>query len=222
MNKKGRVPGVMPLYFFHACCQVVLRQEELVPALAKVLGVKPDGVFYIWAARKCEQTGFFDGEKWRYFFHGLECDLKNLKDGRFLRIDFGPAGRFDAFTAWGVTQFVMTSKEPWPDFSELRDYLAKDSPPYTEHSGSAEKAERLLDRLQRWGLVDTADKQLLALAKKHTRKDPQGISVLSLPSDRPEHTFYDLSVCNRKVLSPAGRRLHNFLSRAELSTVCAP
>src|SRR5438093_10228457 len=149
MDQNGRVPGVMPLYFFHACCQVVLRQEELVPALAKVLGVRPDEVFYTWAARKCEQTGFLD-EKWRYFFHGLECDLRNLKDGRFLRIDFGPGGRFDAFTAWGVTQFVMTSKEPWPDFGELRDYLAKGALPYTEHSGSAEKAERLLDRLQRW------------------------------------------------------------------------
>src|SRR5205807_2783626 len=128
----------------------------------------------------------------------LECDLKNLNGGRFLRLDFGPGGRFDAFTAWGVTQFIMTSKAPWPDFGELRDYLAKGALPYTEHSGSAEKAERLLDRLQRWGLVETADKQLVALAKKHTRKDPQGVSVLSLPSERSALTSYDLSVSHRQ------------------------
>ena len=209
----------MAVDFFYACSQVVLRQEELLPGLAKKLGVNAREVFYVWAGRKCEQRGVLEGEEWSYFFHGLECDLKNLHDGRFLRIDFGPGGRFDAFTPWGVSQFVMTSKAPWPDFIGLREYLAQAGSAHHESSASLEKATGLCARLEKWGFIETADKLLLRLAKKHTRKK-SGIETLSLLPGRSERTYFDVSVANRKVLSAAGRRFLGFLERHKSAEIC--
>src|SRR5688572_23142460 len=92
-----------------ACREVVHRQHELLPLLAAALNVREEDVFYTWALRQCKQHGALEGTDWWYFFHGMECDLKNKVDGRFLRIDFGPDSSVDTFTAWGVLQYIMTS-----------------------------------------------------------------------------------------------------------------
>ena len=72
-----------------ACQEVVQRQHELLPLLAAAIQVREADVFYTWALRKCPQHGDVPETNWRFFFHGLECDLHNKTDGRFLRIDFG-------------------------------------------------------------------------------------------------------------------------------------
>src|SRR5437879_2699245 len=90
-----------------ACQELVHRQQEMLPLLAAALHVPEKEVFYTWALHKCKQHGDLEGTDWWYFFHGLECDLRNKADGRCLRIDFGPGGRVDTFTAWGVLQFIM-------------------------------------------------------------------------------------------------------------------
>src|SRR4051794_13571540 len=98
-----------PLEFdiVEACGEAELRQREMIPQLASALDAPVEEVFYTWAFRRCRQHGEIPNSPWRYFFHGLECDLKNTTDGRFLRLDFGPRGRIDTFTAWGVLQFIM-------------------------------------------------------------------------------------------------------------------
>ena len=90
-----------------ACQEAVARQHEMLPLLAETLRVPESEVFYTRAERRFQQHGDLEGTDWWYFFHGLECELRNRADGRILRIDFGPGGTVDTFTAWGVFQFIM-------------------------------------------------------------------------------------------------------------------
>ncbi len=195
--------------FLCACQEVVKRQQELVPALAHTLQVQPEQVFYHWAVPpRCSQTGRLANGEWDYFFHGLECNLKNVQDGRFLRVEFGPKGRFDTFSGWSVLQFVMTAQVPWHEFPDLRAFLADGPPPYDELSGSYEKTSLLSDRLERLGFVEAADKNLQRLVEQHTHVEPDGSRVVSLPTefnDITRYVFWDVQVCQRWILSDLGK-----------------
>jgi hypothetical protein len=193
--------------FLIACHESVARRRPLLADLGASLSVSPEELFYLWAERKCKQRGSFRGDEWTYFFHGYECDLRHARDGRFLRIDFGPHGNTDTFTSWGVAQFVMTSKSPWPDFPDLKAYLANRLPPYDEHSASLERAGALCDRLEGAGLIEPADRELLALAERHTTLNAQGIPTLRLPQGTPDRTYFDISVAQRKLITEAGKRM---------------
>lgn len=190
-----------------ACEQMLGRQKELATELARVLGLGPEELFYAWAERRCRQHGDLESNGWSFFFHGLECDLNNRLDGRFLRIDFGPGGRLDTFTAWRVLQFIMASRPPWPEFAELKRLLAKTEPPYDRHSGSLGRAVAWLQRLETLGLIGSADPDLSRFAEEHTRVNPQGVQVLSVPPEAPERLLFDMSVCHRKVISDKGRQM---------------
>lgn len=182
-----------------------MRQQELVPALAKTLGVQPSQVFYHWVIPpRCRQIGVIEETEWRYFFHGHECNLKHQADGRFLRLDFGPGGRFDTFTGWGILQFVMTSKAPRPEFPELQAYLAEKVPPFDELSGSYQRMTELWERLASLGWVEVVAPELVELEEQHTTIDADGRAVVKLPGvygdfTRPE--FWDVMVSHRWVIS---------------------
>jgi hypothetical protein len=176
--------------FLSACQETVYRQQELVPALAESLGVPPTEVFYQWVMQpRCEQRGTIIGTEWRYFFHGRECDLKH-SDGKFLRVDFGPGGRFDTFSGWGILQFVMTSKAPWQEFPELRVHLAKRQPPFDELSGSHEKMTALVSELKDSGLVEVID------IEPYSEK----------ANDPATRAFWDRQVRNVLVISERGKQ----------------
>jgi hypothetical protein len=207
--------GKMDLLFLSACQEAVTCQQEVVPALAGALQVKPEDVFYLWAERRCTQRGHFLGEQWAFFSHGLECDVKNPNDGRFLRLDFGPGGRFDTFTAWGIVQFIMASKSPWPDFEELKTFLAEAAPPYDEQSGSLERAAESWQRLENMGLLQIADKNLAALEQQYTTVNAHGFRVRSLPADFTPRQYHDISVCTRHVVSSEGRRMLELLKNGQ-------
>jgi hypothetical protein len=209
------VMGKTDLLFLSACQEAVARQHEIVPALASALQVKPEDVFYLWAERRCVQRGHFLGEQWAFFFHGLECDVKNQNDGRFLRLDFGPGGRFDTFTAWGIAQFIMASGSPWPAFEELKTLLAVSPPPYNEQSGSLERAAESWHRLELMGLLQIADKNLAAIEQKYTTVNAQGLKVRSLPADFPRRQYHDISVCSRHLISSAGQRMLELLKNGQ-------
>ncbi|HWG43697.1 MAG TPA: hypothetical protein VN688_12995 [Gemmataceae bacterium] len=190
-----------------ACHEVVLRQRELLPYLAETLKVAEDRVFYTWAFRQCKQHGDLAGTDWVYFFHGLECDLKNVTDGRFLRIDFGPHGRVDTFSAWGVLQFVMTSIPPWPEFPQLKACFAKGAPPFDQYSGALDKMVPIWDRLEAKGAFEEADPSLVELEAQHTSRGPDGLRYVRLPPELPEETQVDCSVAGRRQLSRYGLQL---------------
>ncbi len=184
-----------------ACREIVVRQHEFLPLLADALGVPPEEVFYTWAFRRCQQRGNLKGTDWGYFFHGLECDLRNPSDGRFLRIDFGPGGTVDSFTAWGVVQFVMTSAPPWAVFPSLREMLAQQGPPFDEFSGDVTRLHEIWDALMSKGMLEPAAEELLAFQDAHWTLGPEGIPVITFPEGTPERRRVDCMVAGRLRLS---------------------
>lgn len=202
--------------FLCACQELVCRQQKLLYEFSKTLNIQPEDIGYNWAICRNNQVGMIANTEWRYFFHGLECDLKHCSDGRFLRIDFGPHGRLDTFTGWGVLQFIMTSKAPWQEFPELRAYLAGKSPPFNELSGSYEKMINFLNKLEDLQLIGVADSELCILVEKHTTINAKGQRVVSLPEGLPERIYwFDSMVCNRLVISELGQQVINNREFAE-------
>jgi hypothetical protein len=206
----------MALQFLIACDESITRRRPILAELAALHNVRPDELFYLWAERRCQQRGSLGGGEWLYFFHGIECDLRHAQDGRFLRLDFGPHGITDAFTPWGAAQFIMTSKSPWPEFNDLKTYLADHAPPYDEYAASMERAGKLCDCLEEAGLIETADPELLVLAERHPSPNAEGLPTLRLPPGTPERTSFDIMVANRKVISDAGRKLLSSQAREAL------
>jgi hypothetical protein len=189
----------------NACYEAELRNQEMVPLLASMLGVSPDAVFYTVAIHRGRQHGELPGTPWSYFFHGYECDLKNADDGRFLRIDFGPGGRFDTITAWGVLQLIMTSTSPWLEFPALKELFADKAPPYNQYSGNLHRFGEYWDRLERQGCFETADLSLLQFKARYSRTDVSGIEVVEYPPETSPETSLDCSVAHRKHLSAHAR-----------------
>jgi hypothetical protein len=212
----------LDLRFLLACHESVGRRNPLLDDLAASLSVRPEELFYLWAERRCKQRGTLRGGEWAYFFHGFECNLRQVDDGRFLRVDFGPHGNTETFSSWGVAQFVMTSKSPWPDFGDLKAFLADGPPPYDEHSASLERAGQLGDHLERAGLIESADRQLLALSERHTTLNSNGIPTLRLPQGTPDRTYFDVSVARRKLISEEGQRLINLQTDRTFEIECDP
>jgi hypothetical protein len=208
MNQSAAGPPTpIELDVLEACHEVTLRQKELLPLLAKALQVPESEVFYTWAFRRCEQHGALAGTDWAYFFHGLECDLKNTADGRFLRIDFGPGGRVDTFTMWGVLQFIMTSVPPWREFARLKPFLAEAEPPFDEFSGDFAKMSSVWDHLVSRGAFEPADAGLVGWAAKHTSQGPDGITAVQPPPGTTQKTVIDCMVARRTRLSPEATRM---------------
>lgn len=190
-----------------ACQEGTLRHGEILRLLADALKVPEEQVYYTWAFRKCKQRGNLAGTDWIYYFHGRECDVKNTRDGRFLRFDFGPRGRIDTFTMWGVLQFIMASGAPWSEYQELKRQLAKNDPPYDEYSGSPEKMSLVWDSLEARGVFHKADAELVAFQAKHTSIGPDGLRRIRFPPGTSEELDADCSVAHRPILSPLGHSI---------------
>lgn len=188
--------------FLCACREAVVRQNDLLPELSRALGVSPTELYYTWMSQTIEQSGSFCGGEWDYVFHGLECDLSHCSDGRFLRVDFGPHGRTDTFSGWGILQFIMTSRAPRRSFPDLQEHLAEKPPPYHSWSGSHARMRSLMERLETAGFVQAADPELCACVERHTIIEPNGRRLLNFPEDLPERTVLDALVCYLWVLTP--------------------
>lgn len=208
--------SAIELEVLDACQEAELRRKQLLPHLAAALAVEPEEVFYHWALRRCPQHGTLADPEWGYFFHGLECDLKNKTDGRFLRFDFGPGGTIDTATAWGVLQFVMTTCAPWSEFRDLKERFAQTGPPYDQFSGDIAKFYEVWEQLEQQGCFETAAPQLVAWEAQHTSFGEDGIRHVRLPDDTPERVRLDCSVAHRKWLSAQGRGLLEKQQAAQL------
>jgi hypothetical protein len=193
--------------FLAAAEQLVELRLPLARELADQLGVRPEELFYLWAERRCKQRGFVQLKKWKYFFHGYECDFRHVSDGSLLRLDFGPRGNLETLTSWGIAQFTMSSKVPGQGFLELQKHLAKHAPPYDEYSGSLEVAAHLSDTLEQEGFIARVAPDLTAIAARHTTVDATGISTLRLSEGTPDRMYFDVSVANRMILTQFGKDL---------------
>jgi hypothetical protein len=195
-----------------ACHEAAVRRQEMLPVLAEVVGVDPGDVFYTWTVRRewllrrCGQHGPLGRAGWSFFFHGFECDLKH-EDGRLLRFDFGPGGRVDTFTMWGVLQFIMTSVPPWPEYPDLTSRFAKNENRSTRGAGDVGAMEAVWDRLAARGAFEPAAPALVEFMERHTAREADGLLYVRYPPGTPETTTIDCSVSHRLILSPVGRHL---------------
>src|SRR5262245_9682415 len=195
-----------------ACAEAAARRRELLPALADTIGVAADAVFYAWVLRRdwllrtAGQHGRLGDTGWGYFFHGYECDLRH-DDGRLLRFDFGPGGRVDTFTMWGVLQFIATSTAPWPEYLELKSRLTEPVSGASPFGGTTRPMASVWDALTARGAFEPAASDLVALQARYPTIGPDGLNHVRFPPGTPEATQVDCAVANRQTLSPVGLRL---------------
>jgi Domain of unknown function (DUF6896) len=195
-----------------ACYEASLRRREMISMLADAIGVSADEVFYTWMMRRKWLLDHYGQHRrlgtsgWAYFFHGYECDLRH-DDGRLLRYDFGPGGRVDTFTAWGVLQFVMTSMLPWSDYSDLKVWLRGTEAAPARFAGDLGKMGVVWDTLATRGIFQPAAPDLVALQAHYTSVGPDGLTYIRFPRETPETTIIDCAVAHRLVLSPIGVRI---------------
>lgn len=180
-----------------ACYEYCKYQEEMLYTLGKNLEISPKDIFFTWAYRKCRQSGTFK-DNWSYFFHGLDCDLKNIADGRFIKLEFGPYGKVGYFTIRGVLQFVINSCFPWPNFSNFKKKMGID-------------ISILVDKfLIQWyelleeGIFTVADPSLLMLEEQFTTIDENGLRKVEFPKEIPEDMQISCSVAHRIKISESG------------------
>ena len=205
-KKQGIHLSTIELELLGACRDVTERQHEMLPALAQMMGVVEEEVFYTWAFRRCRQRWKLDGTDWRVFFHGLECDLENLSDGRLLRLDFGPGGGVNTFTMWGVLQFVMTSTAPWVEYTALKHRFAAVGSPTNGFGGDMAAIDQVWDQLEAKGVFQPADRALMDFQAQWTVIGSDGLRRIHYPPATSETTRMDCSVAHRPTLSPLGLR----------------
>ncbi|MBI1833023.1 MAG: hypothetical protein HYR84_16405 [Planctomycetes bacterium] len=205
-----------------ACQEFMHRQQDMLPRLGAALDVPAEHVFYKLVLRGARNRGRLKDEDWSYYPHGYECDLKNIRDGRYLRIDFGPGGRVGILNSWGVLQFIMTSVSPWRDFPLLRMHFAKGSPPFDQYSGDSSKMSLVWDRLTSMGAFQQAAPDLVALQAKYSSRGPDGLTYIKYPAEISDETRLDCAVAHRQVLSPVGLQLLNAGSRKANRIESAP
>ena len=185
----------------NACAEAITRQQELLSLTASHLNLPASQILYEWGNGKFKQWGNLNRGEWSYLFHGMGCDFKNTIDGRFLRVDFGPHGRTDTFTSWGITQFIMSSTAPWSEYQELKTHLARISPPYDQFSGSHDKMELIWTKLEQRGLIEKADQDLIDFATKFTYIGKDGLARTVFPPGTSNATVVDCAVASRFKLS---------------------
>lgn len=139
--------GELDLITLQACREFTTLKTEFVSLLSKVLCIETNDIFYQWLSRKISQRGEID-LNWGYFFHGYECDVRHKTDKRILRIEFGPTGRTDTFTSWGLYQFINTSCTPWIPFQYLKTILSVSKLPQKE-------LDKIFSKLMLLGLIES-------------------------------------------------------------------
>ncbi len=194
--------------FLRAAQELVACQEEVCALLARANGFPVSDLHRARWTHRLTEDGPIAGTDWNYYFHGMECDFANRKDGLYVRVDFGPGGRIDTFSGYGVLQFVMSSGARLPEFASLRTFLAAKPPPFDHASGSFDRARALEDRLEDLGLFEECDPELAALVERCTEKLPDGTRSVRLPDTMDEFMKMGAMCCSRRlVISASGRAL---------------
>jgi hypothetical protein len=204
------------LAFLAAAHEMLRHVREVVPCLAMSAGVRDAELFYAWAEGRLAEAGRLRPRRrgplgrgpWQYWFHGLECDVDNVRDGRRLRIDFGPGGRIDSFSPGSVADFVAYSRPPWGLHGALREHLFA-----AGERSSRERARNLADELLAEGLLQHADVELQRARAEQTGSTPR--RPLALPQAAPAERLYDMMVCHRLRLTARGEELAAAHARAQ-------
>ena len=161
----------LTISFLIAASEMLDKINDVIPTLAHQLGVLVQELFYLWMCRRpeLEQKGIIKNTNWSYFFNGFECDLDHTKNYRHLRVEFVPNGTIDTFSGFAVLEYVMASCSPWPEYKELKKFLAsKDNKPGSPSnylSGYFDKMCVLEDELCKHKFVEVTDPELCKLSR---------------------------------------------------------
>lgn len=215
--------------FVAAAEELTLRQQELIPRVEARIGFAP---YDYWVDRgrlsprarwrlrltallgrhvsprfgDWRESGVTDDGAWAWMFHGLECDIANRHDGRHVRVDFGPGGRLDTFTGYGVLQFVVATRRPWRTFPSLRAQFAA-------REGADELRPNAHDRMceleasaRSKGWLEPSAPELANAVERFTRPHPDGFGMsVDLPSELRPRSSIDVALCSRLVVTALGR-----------------
>ncbi|MEM8862221.1 MAG: hypothetical protein AAGD96_28200 [Chloroflexota bacterium] len=202
--------------FILAWWDSVQEMGRLVPLIAETINTTPENIFY---ERHLNFDFVFprkiEGTKWRCMFHGIgDCAVTHEEDGRHLEIPFGLNSRYDHFSGWGTLLYIMSSKAPWPNYVELKSFLADKPPPYERWSGSHEKMMSLTQKIDQLPLFRQADQIMTnhrdELVKKHSYTDENGTFIRSYGNEDGEFNFkqfFEFSVCDWIVLNEVGQQI---------------
>lgn len=195
----------LELEFLKAAADLAERQRELYPLLLEALGTDPWEFLIVRdMAPRIKSDGVTRDGSWRWWFHGLECDMEHRVDGRYVRFDFGPSkNKLTVGHGYGVLQFVMCSRPPWVDYVTLREHLASDHTARGHLGGDHAKMSILCNRLTEAGLLVQAAPELVALADKYTTIEPNQGHIVAIPDDLAPSGALEHFVARRLVLSDA-------------------
>jgi hypothetical protein len=217
--------------FLIAASDMIDKIKDVIPKLADHLNAPVQELYYLWMARhfEKERMGIIEDTNWKYWFHVKSCLLEHRKDKRFLPVKFGPKGRIDTlgsidnFLESGVFNYVMTSKSPWPEYKELKDffwghysqdkyeqtikhidnyYPSNEPSPIFVPSGADSKRQDLHHELISHGFVEPVDPKLFKL---NSGKFIAKIKLNKFLKSCTENDLFDFWVRDRWVLSAKGK-----------------
>jgi len=180
-------PHLVELSVLTACQKMIQIKQKLIKPLAKQFEIPPQAIFYNWLLGKIPQHGYFSDHSWKYFFHGFECDLRHCHEGLMIRIEFGPQGRIDTFTDWGLFQFITTFHPHWFSAPTVVRYFAK----IPENLENYQKISFIINQFKYLQLVIPVAPELI----KDSLFDSSALT---------EDQYFDSRVGHRLIISPPG------------------
>lgn len=179
--------------------------RKLVPLIADTIDTTVDNIFY----KRQLTVGFefprwIKNTKWRCMFHGIgDCAVTHDEDGRHLEIPFGLNSRYDHVSGGGTLMYIMSSKTPWPEYPELKQFFAKEDPPYDRFSGSHEKMVALTKQINQLPLFQESDSSMTEQKEKLAGKDP----YINQDGEVDLKLFHEYAVCDWLVLNQLGQTM---------------
>ncbi len=123
-----------------------------------------------------EQIGQSKDEKVKWFFHGLEVDVSDVELNLNIRIEFGPRGDLNCFTASNIERLIE-NKQISSNYPKIRSFLNKSK------SGTYWGISKILDGLFKLKLINYVEPSLVQLEKQYTKKDKDGHMVVDIPEE---------------------------------------
>jgi len=187
--------------FLQACQQFSLYKNEMFNLLAATIGIEKHQIFYQWCYRKIKQSGSIDNSDWKYFFHGLECDFRHKNNNEKIIIEFGPNGRIDTFTNFGLFLFITTQENPSIELVKIKKFLTNS---VASDKSNSMQAMIFLDQqikiLENNEFIEKAEIEY----HKYTNND----------NKTDDELYFDSQVFHRKIISSKGfKHLSNYIAR---------
>ncbi len=193
--------NTVELNLLSTCQQSIEVKKNLIRRLAKTLSLEPQHLFYQWLLGKIPQHGYLLDRKWKYFFHGFECDLRQTATGQFIRIEFGPGGRTDTFTDWGIYKYLSSSYPNWLTTPEVEHYFSQSN----SRLDAYQKISFLVNKLHALKLIGPVAPELNEIYTHYQLPNATHLeSHVKLPKTFPEKKYFDTRVCNRLIITPEG------------------